>query len=83
MMDKVVLNGVCNNPFFSHHVLLIFFLIFISLRFLNLFYNELIQFMFFKKEDYYVPPGPKVINSILLLIEFCSGSHPAWDQTKI
>jgi hypothetical protein len=47
--------------FFS---LLIFFLIFISLRFLKLFYNELIQFMFFKKEGYSVLPGPEVISSI-------------------
>jgi hypothetical protein len=34
------------------------------MRFLNLFYNELIQFMFFKEEGYYVPPGPEVISSI-------------------
>jgi hypothetical protein len=64
MMDKVVFNGVCNNLFFSHHVHLIFFLSFISLRFLNLFYNELIKFMFFKKEGYSVLPGPEVIRSI-------------------
>jgi len=55
---------ICNNPFFSHHVLLIFCLSFISLRFLNLFYNELIQFMFFKKEGYSVLLGPEVISSI-------------------
>jgi hypothetical protein len=64
MIDKVVLNGVYDNYFFSHHVLLIFFLSFISLRFLKFIYNELIQFMFFKKEGYSVPPSLEVINSI-------------------
>jgi hypothetical protein len=66
MMDRVFLDGVCNNPFCFYRVLLMLCLNFISFRFLNLFSDERTQIMFFKKEGYFVPPGLEVIVNIMV-----------------